>query len=721
MSVRTTSSFGDSAIHEIVHLLQDATLEETTLVPESTTQKLSDQVLRTMLSEGPCLSIEQFSERLIRAHQDVFIKRVVQLSILIYMMAKEKLCFQNLTYVGHLKKLIEISTSLKERGVQFFQMTGSLPTIAMFPEFDVRIPWVVLQLACRLQYLSAHKRESVHSPGFRQLIFDCFEAEERFPAYRSEIALLLDLIRVKGLREASASYLAPAEYSFVYWKNLRRGSHESKEAVYKFITVMSDHLQRFDAFEKEVRETVKTSPGMNEATKKLASKSLVIDRIFIATIEQCLALFQEKAAQEARCKLYARSYVLLKAQESMFKDAIHNIVLWSVEEGSPLRAPVLLTTDGSRYPPEIIEAIKAMDISVIPSPEEYAQPLRPFSHRCLVDLYLDEYRAQKEKVSFTASTSSSKPPGLLAHPRVPKPGKEQRKKKKPQRLRREVLPAVPSKCTCEMVPLPPEPPRIVIQEAEPPATHSNHDQEPQPLPIASAPCEEKQQPPQPIASTPCEEKQQPLQPITLQEVSPYDETDDQEGFLVRVNDGPDLSLRFIDHAGRWADARRDIFQEDPVYQSKSYSSELKAEIRCRHAFGRALIPVILRYGKRFKKVDARSGRERISYTMPGEIIGRVTYEKVVFTVSMNPKTGDIIHMYATQKSPLTLVMEYAKDGCFPANDDELELLHASNRYPSRASYTLPDDGSRITQVTDECISVTQSDGTLLNAYPFPDI
>ena len=195
-------------------------------------------------------------------------------------------------------------------------------------------------------------------------------------------------------------------------------------------------------------------------------------------------------------------------------------------------------------------------------------------------------------------------------------------------------------------------------------------------------------------------------------------TSPSPSFPVQLNDGPDLSARYSDHAGRWANLSRDMFSEDPVYKKKPYSKTLQEEIRFRHSFGRALIPVIRKLGKKFTKIDRLSGECRENYTLPGEIIRSGAYEKVVFTVSVNPATGDIIHLYATQKTPLTLIMEYAKDGYFPADEEEMVYSQASRCRHSR-SYILPDDGSRVTEVLEDRITVTQADGTELIVYPFP--
>jgi hypothetical protein len=88
--------------------------------------------------------------------------------------------------------------------------------------------------------------------------------------------------------------------------------------------------------------------------------------------------------------------------------------------------------------------------------------------------------------------------------------------------------------------------------------------------------------------------------------------------------------------------------------------------------------------------------------------------------SVRPDTGEVIHIYATKKTPLTLIAEYAKEGCFAADDVELDDVRPV-RQPSRSSYLLPDDGSRVTAIFDDYITVTEKDGTILNVFSFPSV
>ena len=136
-------------------------------------------------------------------------------------------------------------------------------------------------------------------------------------------------------------------------------------------------------------------------------------------------------------------------------------------------------------------------------------------------------------------------------------------------------------------------------------------------------------------------------------------------------------------------------------------------------FGRALIPVILSYGKCFEK----TGTSRVSFALPGEIIRNEVYEKVLFTVSMDRYTREIFHVYATHKTPLQLISEFAKDGCFEMDEEGIAKAFAafSAQKAKKESGPLDDDGSRITEVNPDFMSVVMADKTILTVFPFPEM
>lgn len=733
-----TDRIDETMVQTITNLMARASLEEGGVVSESDLHDIALELFRSMVSENPATTFAQFSERLLQIQKRHYMNAVVQLSARIYMLAKERLCFQNLSYIGHLKRFCELSVSLKGRGVQFFQVEGALPTVAMLPELSTRIPWRVLQLACRLQYLTNQKEERTSSPRFQQLIRDCLDARETFMAYREEIGVVLDLITYKELRDDSAFYLAPIEYSFAYWKGFGQSSPEAGEPIQRFMEGMAAHLHRFDNFDKELHKIATDSSGVNEATQRLAHKSLVIQSIFVSLVEQSLSLFQDRQRRESGSCAYAHVYQQLKSQEPSLEGAIDEIVLRCVSPTSPLRIPQQLSTKKCRLPPNISEVLKTLDLRTIPSPEEYRQPLRPFHYRSWVDICSEEYRAEREQAS--SSAVSSKPTLPPAHkPYSGRSGQRRSAAKIKHRRKERIVPARKgsegegsSTLSCVNRPLAndssvaPSPlPPILPSDDE--AVHNGAMTaiEEGKLPLKLDRPEEAacslvdHRQPHVVASDAREQHQSAASAVPC---SPDpSEIDDASGFLVHVGDGPDGSLRYADRVARWADPRRDVFLEDPAYKSKPFSPTIKEEIQFRHAFGRALLPVIMTYGKRFIKHASSAGKPRVSWSIPGEVIRSDRYEKVVFTVSINPKTGHIIHVYATQKTPLTLIMEYAKEGCFPADDAELDQTAFQGSPILRPGYELPDDGSRVTSVSDECITVTQKDGTILNVYPFPEL
>jgi hypothetical protein len=133
----------------------------------------------------------------------------------------------------------------------------------------------------------------------------------------------------------------------------------------------------------------------------------------------------------------------------------------------------------------------------------------------------------------------------------------------------------------------------------------------------------------------------------------------------------------------------------------------------------------LKEGRRFERAGMRGVSPCTHYTLPGDITKPDgNYEKVVFTVSVNQQTQEIFHVYATQKTPMTIKSEYAKNGFFAADEEEEAPKSAVGDrrcVNHRKAHPLPDDGSRVVEVSSEYISVRQADGTMLNVYPFPDI
>ena len=189
-------------------------------------------------------------------------------------------------------------------------------------------------------------------------------------------------------------------------------------------------------------------------------------------------------------------------------------------------------------------------------------------------------------------------------------------------------------------------------------------------------------------------------------------------FLVQVGDGPDLELYYAERVRRWVTRGLKVFESDRDYASKGYSPELKSEILFRHSFGRALIPIILSEGKCFEK----EGGARINFVLPGEIQREHSFEKVLFTVSLDRHTREIFHIYATKKTPLQLISEFAKDGCFQMDEESLAAM-ASTSFDKKArkGEMLGDDGSRVIAVGLDAMSVRMVDGTVLTVFPFPEI
>jgi hypothetical protein len=615
-------------------------------------------------------------------HIGDFAHDLAQVSALVYMMVKERMCFQNLGYIANMKRVLELTDSLKSRGVRFFHAKDPFTTHVVLSDIDERIPWKVLRLICRLEFLSQRKKGSVASPELRELIHDCFSVQEAEPSQTGMISTVLDIIRCMELQEKSSASLALMEYEYQYLYTLQQASPPAAPAVQEFLAGMSDYIRRISELTKEAAQM--TSVVRNEATERLAKKATIIQAIFVRAVEKSIALYESPDVRQARGSFYSQYFKELQEKKDKVDASLDQVVLHSISLQSPLRAPIRMA---GMCPRAIMQAVQDMDVRSIPVPQEYLQPLKAIEFQSFVDI-CEEFFQKKEEAAQRASTSKS--PGFSDFTSSRRSSASKRKpiqkkhkaRRRPEAISRPlqgkadtVSPCREDSCVEPIVP--PE------ESVAPKTTSFQRECEDGRSPSASAPDGEL-----------------------------------EEGSWVQIGDGPDTSLHYADHVARWFDLRRDIFHEDPNYRVKPYSDSLQDEIRFRHTFGLALVPVILRCGKQFMKKDPRTGQIRLSYTLPGEIIRHERYEKAVFTVSVAKATGHVIHMYATNKTPLTIIQEYARDGWFPAADEEVNMMPCSSERNYR-SYTLEDDGSRITEETDEFITVTQTDGTTLTVYSFP--
>jgi hypothetical protein len=172
--------------------------------------------------------------------------------------------------------------------------------------------------------------------------------------------------------------------------------------------------------------------------------------------------------------------------------------------------------------------------------------------------------------------------------------------------------------------------------------------------------------------------------------TPFDEGE-QWPFHFRVGDGVIPSLNFAWHVRRWYDPSYDPFVSDSHYSSRSYSSEVKTNIRFEHMLPLALLRVVLEQGQQY--VDQHVQEE--SRFLAAEVLrDGGAYDLGVITVARNLQTGVIFHVGFSQLSPTTLQERYAKGNMF----QPVTEVPAQEQETPRPYLTLPDDGSYISDV-----------------------
>jgi hypothetical protein len=119
MSVQAPDQFSSQQMSELEERFARISIHETASLP------LPEQVLEQEVAQPT-----QVETRL----------ALSQLSQFVYVTAKERVCFRNLGFAAHLKKVVEIARSLMDRGVKLYHFGGSLPSTAVLPEFDARTP-----------------------------------------------------------------------------------------------------------------------------------------------------------------------------------------------------------------------------------------------------------------------------------------------------------------------------------------------------------------------------------------------------------------------------------------------------------------------------------------------------------------------------------------------------------------------------------------------------
>jgi hypothetical protein len=702
-------------------------------------------------------------------------------ALAIYTFIKEKHCFQTLAYIQNITKMVILTNTLFAKGVTMYLRGIGQPMDYWPPDLtDPKIPWPILHLFCRLEYLSCRgKNESSH-PESKALLLDCFKAEKRFSQNKEKISCIIDSFRLGEILSSLNISLKTACAPICHWFDTKKSSTLGAEAVdlaMRASSLYQTAMKAVDTWYAELasapaRPDLASSRSARRGSRGSASSSQakVFDPKDVQSLknntakEQMLgfiaahdgyARLTSQAIREFSANVlpklghfYTHLYHNLESEARQRHTSIDKIILQAVPKRSLLRV-VPFADELESFPAENAQLLRGFDIRVIPSPEDFAMPLHDVHCFSLTEEYRTQYELEESRVTpkpvlqldFLPIHLQKTSPAAL-----PKKQQASATVSKRRSAKHHVpISVIDAKKTSQ--PTPKESCCTTPCAPSAPVSMDLSMSLPMPLPI-----ERKEFPPiseKPCYTTPCSSAapsleallSSPPSPLSIERKEPRPVSEEsccvtpcsslsssliaQEDydFSVHVGDGPDPALLYSDRVARWTNGSRDVFHEDPVYRSGTYSKSLKEEIRFRHSFGRALVSVILKEGKRFEKEGGRGMGRSENRTLPGEIIkSNGDYEKVVFTVSSDTQTGEIFHIYASHKTPMTLRDEYAKKGFFAADEEELpKSVSGVKRCGLQKAHPLPDDGSRIIEVSSEHISVQQSDGTVLNVYPFPDI
>lgn len=299
----------------------------------------------------------------------------------------------------------------------------------------------------------------------------------------------------------------------------------------------------------------------------------------------------------------------------------------------------------------------------IPSPQELRILLNPENHPSYIspiDTLSQECKAQTSQ-SAPLDKSDFLPESVFKQTKAKTP-KGERHFSPPQRPRIEVQKLV---STMEQLTLSPPPPSAVS------------------LPIPPSL-------PEPLAP-----QQQPVSALSSVNglESPYP---------FHVGDGPNQDFHYEWRVSRWYEDPFRPFKVDPLYQHIPPTAQ--PQIVFQHTIALALIPVVLKCGRKFENKDYK-GRIRYSYTLPCEIRwtdGSHRFTRGVVSIAREAKTNVFFHVFFANKEPWQLLKEYEQKGYFEAREEEPLEYVAEN---TDSGKQLPDDGSRIEKIDEYSVQV----------------
>lgn len=588
----------------------------------------------------------------------------------IYLFVLEHRCFRNVCSISNLEQVLSLESSLVRRGCQLYCTSANLSSIGIIPTLPMDLPWAIVETACRLYSLCRQNRRFWHSPEYQGLIAECLEERERYPRYREPTQLLLDTIHQMELRRKIDLLVAPVFWCFDFWSVFNFSTRWSMPAMKLLLKAKGDYESRCKAITARQGEGCSTDQWHMIHRQAMAEEVRQVQFAFVSSVRQAIAMYDREVLPKARAS-YPRCYRQLKSLECMTGTNINRLILESIRREF-LTGFRPQSSQLAYAPAYVIDAVEGFDINEFPQPDSFSWSL-PYVHfPSVVEECAAEYDSEKQLQMDLLSGISS---GVVEQ--------ERHGEKKPD-------PELPS-CSAAS------------------CSHTRREES-----FLAHPEEQYREEALFLRLT---ETVWPVERPSARSAPLEEDEKRSTRTAFQINDGPRPQIRYSDRAARWADAGRDVFAEDPHWRETRPSEVERREIRFHHGFGRALLPVIIAKGRLYEKKGLHGSLLRKSYTLPGDITrpdGQ--YEKVVFTVSVNPRTGEILHMIATRKTPVELIMEYAEHNFFQPNEEELDRPVRKEELCARAPYPLPSDGSRIHEITNDSVGVMQADGTVLRVY-----
>jgi hypothetical protein len=606
-----------------------------------------------------------FFSQVFSENGDQLRKKIEQVSLktILKLLAGEKFFMEMVASSEcYLASSLQMIERMKAEGYLFLREETGIRSM-LLPSFQEMLPWPLLRIVCDIQQsafdvLSASEREQ----KFRVIISKISRTLEAFPDHRTFLENRLTHLEYMRLRAQFFKRQYTFEMLFSEMQSCvkKNPTFPFSEATSSALTAWQEFLVHRDLFNTNERFEFTMlqlcCKASIEDEKKLAKELATMeDDIWLRLCKKLEASF-EKYRHEfpKQSTLYATNYFhLLSSAEKK-----HHC------KGSFL-ASVLSMSERHVW------------ASLLVPPEKFANLSLPTRVASLFEVMRVEMQQYAES-----------PADSIAPPRI----SQKRPKKKPSH----------KKISKPIIRMPEEKVAALTEEAPapmpPPATQSA------------------------LATLTISISSQPLKALTVtrkvSHIKALSPPRCRFARLPEINDGPNPNQVYDIHVARWfiMDEETNPFLCDPAYE-KCKTAAQQAGALFQHTFALAMHRVLIRSGCAFEMKDHTGKVLRTTFTAIGviEFPDRPT-ENGIFTVARDGE-GTIFHAHFNRLQPCEILCRMANEGWQRTDKKPKALTDPARTFFSRTVYNIADDGSRVTEVTDDHISVRDVWGRIFRAFP----